>query len=347
MGIKLSICIPTYNRAKFLPDLLDSIVKQIDDSNKNIIEVVISDNASKDNTKEVIDSYRSKIPNLVYFRWDENKGADRNFIKVVELASGDYCWLMGSDDVIEDGSINYVLNFLEKNKNISGISLNRNAYDFELKFKIKERPVGGFYFKENFVLKDVNLIFKYFFYYFGYISGQVVNRRLWNQVLEENKGAIANYFNAYVHVYLISKMILKNPLWGYINEKLVNSRGGNDSFLSELGVLKRMYIDIMGYEKISGDVLGRDNLLYKSLNEKILKILVRNHVLNIKFNSDLGYRNLLEILKICFKYYKKYLYFYYFVLPLLITPTFFLKIVRFVYRKTIKKIVNKANKQDE
>jgi abequosyltransferase len=306
--------------------LLDSIVKQIDDSNKNIIEVVISDNASKDNTEEVIDSYRSKIPNLVYFRWDENKGADRNFIKVVELASGEYCWLMGSDDVIEDGSINYVLN---------------------LKLKIKTRPISVIHFKEDFVLSDINLIFKYLFGYFGYISGQVINRKLWNKVLEENKEVIANYFNAYVHVYLISKMILKNPLWGYINEKLVGWRSANDSFLSELGVLKRMYIDIIGYEKISGDVLGRDNLLYKFLNEQILKVHVRSHILNIKLNNGLEYKNLLEVLKICFKYYKRYLYFYYFVLPLLITPTFVLKIIRFIYRKTIKKIINKSNKRDE
>jgi abequosyltransferase len=328
MGIKLSICIPTYNRAKFLPDLLDSIVKQIDDNNKNIIEVVISDNASKDNTEEVIESYRSKIPNLTYFRWDENKGADRNFIKVVELAKGEYCWLMGSDDVIEEGGINYVLDFLEKNKNISGIIRHRGL-------------IFEYYLKKDAVFKDKESIFYYFFPYFGYISGQVVNRSLWNQTLEESKELIDNYFNAYVHVYLISKMILKNPLWGYIKKSLVGYRSGNDSFLSELGFLKRMYIDIIGYEKISGDVLGRDNELYKSINEQVLKKLVLGHILSIKLNSRLGSRNLLEVLKICFKYYKNYTYFYFFILPLLLTPSIFLRILRFVYRKTIKRYLHK------
>lgn len=338
MEIKLSICIPTYNRAKFLSDLLDSIVKQIDDNNKNVIEVVISDNASKDNTEEVIESYRSKIPNLTYFKWDENKGADRNFIKVVELAKGEYCWLMGSDDVIEEGGINYVLDFLEKNKNISGISIPRNKYDFELKYKIEDkRHMFEFYLKEDSVLKDKELIFYYFFLYFGYISGQVVNRNLWNQVLEESKELIDNYFNAYVHVYLISKMILKNPLWGYINKRLVGCRSDNDSFLSELGYLKRMYIDIIGYEKISGDVLGRDNELYKSINEQVLKRFMVGYILSIKLNNRPGYRNLLEVLKICFKYYKNYTYFYFVILPLLLTPPTFLKILRFAYRKTIKK----------
>jgi abequosyltransferase len=337
MGIKLSICIPTYNRAKFLPDLLDSIVKQLDDNNKNITEVVISDNASKDNTEEVIESYRSKIPNLTYFRWDENKGADRNFIKVVELAKGEYCWLMGSDDVIEEGGINYVLDFLEKNKNISGISIPRNVYDFELKYKIRDiRQMFESYLKKDAVLKDKESIFYYFFLYIGYISGLVVNRSLWNQTLEESKELIDNYFNAYVHLYLTSKMISKNPLWGYINKRLVGCRTGNDSFLFELGFLKRMYIDIIGYEKISGDVLGRDNELYKSINELVLKRVVVVHILFIKLNSRLGYRNLLEVLKICFKYYKNYTYFYFFILPLLLTPSIFLRILRFVYRKTIK-----------
>ncbi len=52
MSIKLSICIPTYNRGKFLPDLFESILSEIDEENRSVIEVVVSDNASGDNTEE-------------------------------------------------------------------------------------------------------------------------------------------------------------------------------------------------------------------------------------------------------------------------------------------------------
>ena len=45
-------------------------------------------------------------------------GADYNFLKVVEIANGKYCWLLGSDDIIEDGGIDTVLGEIENNKNV-------------------------------------------------------------------------------------------------------------------------------------------------------------------------------------------------------------------------------------
>ncbi|MDR3150214.1 MAG: glycosyltransferase [Candidatus Peribacteria bacterium] len=72
--LKLSICIPTYNREKFLPDALNSILKQINDNNKDKIEICISDNASEDNTKELINGFQKKsiIP-IIYHRNDINQ----------------------------------------------------------------------------------------------------------------------------------------------------------------------------------------------------------------------------------------------------------------------------------
>jgi len=90
----LSICIPTYNRSKLLAELLDSIILQ----NEPGIEVVVSDDASPDDTADVVAFYTGKLPNLKYIRQDKNIGLDRNFRAVVEAASGDYVWLMGDDD---------------------------------------------------------------------------------------------------------------------------------------------------------------------------------------------------------------------------------------------------------
>ena len=50
MGIKLSICIPTYNRKGNLSELLDALAEMIGEARD--IEVIISDNASTDGTKE-------------------------------------------------------------------------------------------------------------------------------------------------------------------------------------------------------------------------------------------------------------------------------------------------------
>jgi len=53
--MKLSICIPTYNRAKELDECLSCIVPQIMD--KDSIEIVISDNNSDDNTEQIIQKH--------------------------------------------------------------------------------------------------------------------------------------------------------------------------------------------------------------------------------------------------------------------------------------------------
>ena len=105
MAYILSICIPTYNRAACLPTLLDSIINQVD--KQNPIEICISDNYSKDNTQQLIEQYKQRYPHIVYSRWSENKGYDRNILKAVAMAQGEYCWLMSSDDKIEAGGIKY------------------------------------------------------------------------------------------------------------------------------------------------------------------------------------------------------------------------------------------------
>ena len=82
----LSICIPTYNRAEYLAKSLDSLIVQPEFSQ---IEVVISDNASTDNTEEVCKHYREKYPNIVYYRNQENI-LDRNFPTVLMRGTGAY-----------------------------------------------------------------------------------------------------------------------------------------------------------------------------------------------------------------------------------------------------------------
>ncbi len=341
MSIKLSICIPTYNRGKFLPELFESILSDIDEENRGVIEVCVSDNASNDNTEEVILGYRKRFEErgvkFTHFRWQTNMGADRNFLKVVEIASGEYCWLMGSDDRIEGGALRYILEKLEENPNIAGISLNRLAYDYHFKNVLRERLVSNKKLQDDTLLRSIDDIVYYLGDYFGYISGQIVNKRLWDEVVEENKDKISDYLNAYVHIFVILNMIKKNGCWYYISKPLVKCRSGNDSFLSE-GYFKRIKIDIEGYEKIVGDVIGRDNKIYHRLNEKISIVQVFNGILTVKMENKIkGWY--FKLLILCIKYYYRYPKFWFKTFILLITPTFVLKILRFIYRKTLKRFI--------
>ena len=107
--IRLSICIATRNRAKFIGVTLDTILVQATEE----VEIVILDGASTDNTEEVIRRYQARSPRLRYFRQETNVGIDRDFAKAVDLARGDYCWLFCDDDLFRPGAIRVVLEALQ------------------------------------------------------------------------------------------------------------------------------------------------------------------------------------------------------------------------------------------
>lgn len=110
MSPKLSIAIPTYNRSQFLQGALDRLFacNTILDAQ---IEIVISDNASTDNTENIVRSAAEKYGKEIhYFRNEKNLGIDGNIHQVVNRSRGEYVWMLSDDDVIADNAIDYVLN---------------------------------------------------------------------------------------------------------------------------------------------------------------------------------------------------------------------------------------------
>jgi len=108
MTKKLAICIPTYNRAKCLDFTLEQIEKQGQD-----IQVCISDNASPDNTREIVEKHMKTL-DIKYSRNEENLGFDVNLTKVIMLADAEFIWTMGDDDIILDGGIKQLVSDVER-----------------------------------------------------------------------------------------------------------------------------------------------------------------------------------------------------------------------------------------
>jgi len=106
MNSSLSICIPTYNRQDKLASCIRSLLPQIRDHK---IPVYISDNASDDNTRGIVQMLKQEYPYIFYSRNETNLGADVNFEKVLQLSTTDFSWLLSDDDKISDGAIDHVL----------------------------------------------------------------------------------------------------------------------------------------------------------------------------------------------------------------------------------------------
>jgi glycosyltransferase involved in cell wall biosynthesis len=99
--VDLSICIATFNRGGFIGATLRSIVPQLDGA----VEVVIVDGASTDDTRDRVDEFAARCPNVRYFREASNSGIDQDFDKAVSYAAGRYVWLMTDDDLMIDGAV--------------------------------------------------------------------------------------------------------------------------------------------------------------------------------------------------------------------------------------------------
>lgn len=106
----ISIIIPAYNYADYLPAAIDSVLAQgIED-----IEILVCDDASTDNTPEVVARYEAAHPCVHGYRNPENLGAVLNFNYGVNLAHGDYVLVLGADDYLKPGALAALLEALTR-----------------------------------------------------------------------------------------------------------------------------------------------------------------------------------------------------------------------------------------
>jgi len=101
--MKLSIAIPTYNRHKYLQECLESIKNQ--NKGDYQLEVVIVDDYSNDETKEIIDIYKDFL-DIKYSRNTSNFGETYTMTKACSLCSGDYICLLHDDDTLTQDALN-------------------------------------------------------------------------------------------------------------------------------------------------------------------------------------------------------------------------------------------------
>lgn len=90
----VSIGLPVYNGQRHLEETLESIVAQTFPD----FELIISDNASTDATREICEHFAARDPRVRYYRNDVNLGAAKNYNRVFELARGKYFKWNGHDD---------------------------------------------------------------------------------------------------------------------------------------------------------------------------------------------------------------------------------------------------------
>ena len=319
----LSICIPTRNRAALLSELLESIATQTDPE----IEIVISDDGSTDETTKVVASFEGRLPHLHYERHDPPLLYDRNVLHVVGRARGEFCWLFSDDDRMEPGALRSVVDELRTNRTCSGLTVGRIAYDYSLAHRLAVRALKT---TQSVTFSDAASAYLALLDRIGFLSCQIINRSLWNAIVQETAG-LEKYFTNYVQLYVIGRMMQRQPHWRFVARECVAFRADNDSFRA-LGSIGRLKMDVVSYELITGDVFGRKSTTYRQAMGEVARTHARHHIIDAKRRGAPAAFTC-RALALCVRYYWKYPAFWFRTFPVLIAPRGFMLFIRRLYQR--------------
>jgi glycosyltransferase involved in cell wall biosynthesis len=102
---KVSIIIPTYNRAHTISSALDSLINQpVDD-----LEILVVDDGSTDNTRDVLSDYPQ-----VHYVFQQNAGVSRARNTGLKLCSGETIAFLDSDDIVFPNKFSHQLSLLDQ-----------------------------------------------------------------------------------------------------------------------------------------------------------------------------------------------------------------------------------------
>lgn len=121
----VSICIPTYNHGRFIADALQSAMAQ----SYGDLEIIVLDNASEDDTREVVARIAANDPRVRYVRHPQNMGAIRNLNACIEYAQGKYIKFLLADDLLEPGCVAAMVDVLDRSPGVSLVGCARTLTD--------------------------------------------------------------------------------------------------------------------------------------------------------------------------------------------------------------------------
>lgn len=121
--MQISVCMTTYNGAKYIHDQVSSILKQIREGD----ELIVCDDRSSDATVDILSSFKDDRIKIIVN--NENLGFSRNFSKCISLAQGDIIFLSDHDDIWLPDKVEKYLKIFEEKIDVVSIMSNMEIID--------------------------------------------------------------------------------------------------------------------------------------------------------------------------------------------------------------------------
>ena len=186
--MKVSVIIPTFNRGNYVAQAIDSVLQQTEKD----IEVIVVDDDSTDNTREIVESYQDKV----HYIHTEHGGPAHARNVGLKNAQGEYIAFLDSDDLYFPYKVKLQVSLLKKYPEIGMVCTELSAFDddgywdeFHLKkFHTAYNHAAITYeniFSEHLTIKDTGLAFDDFLHRKVYM-GNIFNKYYENLILMTN-----------------------------------------------------------------------------------------------------------------------------------------------------------------
>lgn len=258
----LSIAIPTFNRAYTLNLLLDSISKQKESIASAECEIIILNNCSTDETEQVSLNFSQIIPNFRYICNNSNIGSDNNFVKAFSECNGDFIWLVGDDELLFYGAIEFVVNLCKNYKfgcaylNSQSVPLADLPY-----FSQKSVPdrVDFFSYETWRFAQSVN-------YRLTFLSGSIINKKLIVEKRPQLYDEIEYFKNSnLIHLTWVLSGVVLSDVSIFVKTPMFASTIGNSSGYNPVTVFIANLGEFFNYFFNSHDVDPRGFINYVTL----------------------------------------------------------------------------------
>jgi len=245
----LTIGIPTFNRAELLRLGLSNIFAARRGFETEV-EVVVSDNASSDETQAMLAEFAAE-PNTRFSRHGQNIGPVRNILHIPrELARGEYCWVIGDDDFVQPNAIRDVLVMLREHRDLDFFMLNHFVLMIEERNRLisesttdyrpeRSRWICGH--AESRRLDHIGQALELGtgdFRFFTHIIGQIIRTAAWRvaRLSHEESGSSHEFDQletTYPHLALLLEMARERPVW-YCGPAVVGASLGSQEWSSKV-----------------------------------------------------------------------------------------------------------------
>jgi abequosyltransferase len=302
-GILFSISIPTYNRASYLKRCLDSLYV-LNNADKLPIEVSVYNNNSTDNTEEVVFDFINRGYTIRYSKNPELINGNLNIYQCYQKARGKYMVCLGDDDAFVEGALQKIVDFLTFNEvgvlYLSGADMKNIDQQKPLpdQLDIITLP-GGFDY-----IRTIH-------YASTFISSNIIR----NPQINEYAPIEQDYLNFYQ-----LPPILNQAFSGYrnymcttitLNAEQFNAKGHD---LIEI-FLTNLHTVIAITPGLDGDTKEK---ITKIIDEELLVAFFPFSFYNMRALQ--GFQKTMDSMPVMRAYFKKNIYFYLFIVPIVRLP---------------------------